>query len=302
MKLHEFQIVVPSEYTTVTLFPAACVHRDDPGHSPSHWKAYLDEVKATPNGYALFLGDYFTWLRTHARNWVKQYPHDENSFEAMHDWRHQMTGDFAKELAPIKDRIIGMHVGNHNHTYPDGTNDTQELCRILKVPYLEHTALTRIKISVPKRPAHKILTMLSLHGEGVGGGQTAGGDINAMINKGGAWDVDIVCLAHNHQRNTAQTVHLKLPHHGAVRVEERDRVFIRAGCFVRGYTPGCTTYAERNLLKPTAIGHVRLDVLFKKPYSKEKYLDARQDGASPREADRHHSRTTSIQHSFKVTQ
>lgn len=296
MKLFEYTITVPSEYTTVSLFPAVCIHRDDPGHSPSHWTAYKQDVKATPHGYAIFLGDYFTWLRTHARQWVKQYPHDENSFDAMHDWRHQMTGDFVKELAPFKDRIIGMSVGNHNHTYPDGTNDTQEMCRLLGVTYLEHTALTRLVIKTPNRPAHKVLTMLTLHGEGVGGGATAGGDINAMFNKGVAWDVDIVILGHNHQKNVVQTVHLGLPPRGELRIKERDRVFIRAGCFVRGYTPGCTTYAERNLMKPTAIGHVRLDIEMKKPYAKDRYQKAKEEGKLGKLAH-----TSNLQHIFKVT-
>jgi hypothetical protein len=86
-----------------------------------------------------------------------------------------------------------------------------------------------------------------------------------------------------------------------MRIIERDRVFIRAGCFVKGYTPGCTTYAERNLLKPTAIGHVRLDITFKKAYSPEKWADARHQGATVQEASRNHSRTNSLTHAFKVT-
>lgn len=262
MKLHQFNIVVPTRFTTVSIFPAACVHRDDPGHSEGHWKAYLKEVKDTPNAYPIFLGDYFTWLRTHAREWMRHYPHDENSFDALHEWRHERTAEFVKDLAPFKDRIIGMHVGNHNHLYPDGSNDTMEMCRLLKVPYLEKVAITRLMFSVAGRPVHKVLTMLTLHGDGIGGGSTAGGDINAMINKGMPWDVDVVILAHNHQKNSVQTVHLSVPHRGALKLIEKPRVFIRCGCFVKGFTEGCITYAERNLLKPTAIGHVRLDILF----------------------------------------
>lgn len=263
MKLHQYHIVVPNRWTTVSLFPTACTHRDDPGFSESHWRAYLKDVKETPHSYAIFLGDYFTWLRTHAREWVKHYPHDENSFEAMHDWRHDLTAKFAQELTPIKDKIIGMHVGNHNHLYPDGSNDAMELCRLLKVPYLEKTAITRLAISTPNRPAHKTLTMLTLHGDGIGGGATAGGDINAMINKGMPWDVDLVFMAHNHQLGAVRTVHLGVTHKGTPRIVERPRAFVRCGCMVKGYTEGCTTYAERNLLKPTAIGHPRVDITFK---------------------------------------
>ena len=266
MKLHDYTITVPTECTPVSLFPFACVHLDNPGHSASHWGDFLDEFAKTKHGYGIGMGDYHDWLRTHARMFLQRYEDDEHSFKELDNYRHQETKKFSRHLDAVKDRLIGMHVGNHHHQYQDGSNDTMELCRILEAPYLEHTALTRLRFCKPDRTPFKTLTMLTLHGEGVGGGSTAGGDINAMINKGTAWDVDMVIMAHNHQKNAAATVHLTVPMRGALKLMERPRLFVRAGCFVKGYVPGCHTYAEKSLMKPTAIGHVRIDIHFHKDH------------------------------------
>lgn len=267
MKLHDYTITVPTETTTVSLFPFACPHVDNPGHSESHWHAFLHDWATTRHGYGIGMGDYHDWLRTHARMFLARYEDDDHSFKELDKYRHQEMAKFARNFEKVSDRLIGIHVGNHHHAYQDGTNDSQELARLLDSTYLEHTAITRLNFKIPDRPCFKTLTMLSLHGEGVGGGSTAGGDINAMINKGTAWDVDIVILAHNHQKNAAQTVHLGVPTRGSLKLVERPRLFVRSGCFVKGFVKDCYTYAEQKLMKPTAIGHVKIDIQFKKAHS-----------------------------------
>lgn len=265
MKLHSKIILTDTDTGSITLFPFACVHRDNEGHSLSHWQEFLREVRETPNAYAIGMGDYHDFLRTHAREWVKAYPHDRNSFKTMEDWRHKETKAFAEELEPIGHQLLGLHIGNHHYEYSTGENDTQELCRLLSVPYLDHTCFTRLTFRRKRfNDSYCTMTMLSLHGEGVGGGSSAGGDINAMINKGSGFDADIVLMAHNHQKNAAETTQLYIPRTGKLDLKERNRVYVRCGCFVKGYVSGCTTYAERNLLKPTAIGYTKIEIKFHK--------------------------------------
>lgn len=279
MKLIDYHIIVPTQNTTVSLFPFACVHQDNPGHSIGAWREYLEEVKNTPNGYAIGLGDYYDWLRTHARDYLKHYPNDENSFQELDKYRQKMAEQFAAQLQPIQSRLIGLSLGNHHHQFQDGHNDTMEICRLLKVPYLEKGFFVRLHISKPGRSAHAILLILGHHGDGVGGaGYTAGGDVNTLHRKSSDFQFDILLVAHNHRKWGDKHPLLTVPQRGSLRLIERQIAYVRCGCFMRGYVEGCTTYAESRLMKPTDIGHVRLDILFKSDYDAERHRQNKQHG------------------------
>lgn len=298
MKLLDYHIIVPTEHTTVSLFPFACVHKDNEGHSQAAWQEYLSEVKQTPHGYAIGLGDYYDWLRTHAREYLSHYPHDSDSFNSLDRYRMEQAEKFAKELEPIKDRLIGLSLGNHHHLFQDGTNDTQAMCRLLKVPYLEKASFIRLYISTPKRPAHSILKILAHHGDGVGGGGiTAGGDVNTLHKKSSDFQFDILLLAHNHRKWGDKQPLLTVSDRGKARLVEKQIAYVRAGCFTRGYVEGCTTYAESKLMKPCDIGYVRLDIIFKAPYNKTSYRTNKQTLDNPRDG----RNSDPLRWSFKVT-
>lgn len=175
--------------------------------------------------------------------------------------------EFAKELMPIREKIALLSLGNHHHDFPDGTNDVMELCRLLRVNYGGHGGFLRLNIHTPGRGAHITLNILYHHGEKIGGGATLGGDINAMSRKSDAWEFDALIVAHNHKKHGIPATIVGVPKRGELVLVERPKVYIRAGCFVRGYVKDCVTYAEAGgLMNPTAIGHVRWDIIPKRPY------------------------------------
>lgn len=265
MKLLEHTITVPTEYTPVYVFPFACVHKDNEGHSARHWQAYLDEVQQTKYAVAFGLGDYYDWLRTHARDFLYHYRDDKDSFKRLHDYRREAAKKFADELEPIADKLAFLSLGNHHHEFPDGTNDVQEMCRHLNVQYGGHGGFLRLKVKCPNRGAHFTFTILYHHGEKIGGGRTIGGDINAMAHKAEGWEFDVGVFAHNHKKHGTHIPVVGCPKRGDLKLIEYPKAFIRAGCFMRGYVRDCVTYAEAGgLMNPTAIGHVRLDILPKK--------------------------------------
>lgn len=276
MKLIEHTIVVPNECTPVSVFPFACVHKDNEGHSASHWQAFLEEVKGTKHAVALGLGDYQDWLRTHARDFLYHYRDDKHSFNRLQDWRRAEALKFAEELEPIADKLALLSVGNHHHEFPDGTNDVQEMCRELSVPYGGHGGFLRLRIKCPNRPAHLSLSVLYHHGERIGGGATIGGDINAMAKKSEAWEFDALIVAHNHKKHGAPMTVVGCTKRGKMELVERPKVLIRAGCFMRGYVENCVTYAEAaGLMNPTAIGNVRWDIIPKKKHESNLHYDSK---------------------------
>lgn len=265
MKLLEYTVVVPTELTPVHGFPFACVHKDNEGHCAERWLDWRREVKQTPNSFAFGLGDYNDWLRTHAREFLRHYPHDRNSFDYLHKFRRDEAARFADDLEPIASKLAFLSLGNHHHEFGDGTNDVMEMCRLLNVPYGGHGGYLRLHIKTPTRPAHITLNILYHHGEKIGGGSSRGGDINAMMKKAQNWDFDCLALAHNHKKHGDTETIITVPKRGEMRMVEKPQCFIRAGCFVRGYVKDCVTYAEAaGLMNPTAIGYVRWDILPKK--------------------------------------
>lgn len=265
MKLIEHRIIVPSQFTPVSIFPFACVHKDNEGHAADHWKQFLAEVKRTPHAVAIGLGDFHDWLRTHAREFLQQYRDDKTSFQRLHDWRRECTAQFAHELRPIRDKIALLSLGNHHHQYESGENDVMELCRLLDVPYGGHGGYLRLHIARPNRGAHITLNILYHHGEKIGGGSSIGGDINAMVKKSEGWEFDALIVAHNHKKHGMPATIVGVPKKGEMQLVERPKVYIRAGCFMRGYVKDCVTYAEAaGLMNPTSIGYVRWDIIPKK--------------------------------------
>jgi len=264
----DYHLTVPTEVTPFSLFPFACVHADSEGHVASQWQAFLREVQQTKHCVAMGLGDYYDWLRTHAREFLTEYKADgmgkdrQHSFTELHRWRRKRAKDFTKELWPIRDKLAFLSLGNHHHIFPDGTNDVQEMCRELECQYGGHGGFLRLYVSSPKRSAHIVLNILYHHGERIGGGSTMGGDINAMIKKSEGWEFDILMLAHNHKKHGSHSPIIGVPKRGRGKLVEIPKAYVRAGCFVRGYVEGCVTYAEATgLMNPTAIGNVRVDVI-----------------------------------------
>lgn len=270
MKLLTHTVSLPSTSDEWTLIPFGCVHEDDPGHNAELWASCVEFVNKTPHCSALGLGDYFTLARTTYMKHIRGYQADEDSQRDLDAMIRERAEKFYRQhLKPMAGKLMGLAEGNHGWTFLDGTTDTQLLCRLAKVPYLEKGSLHRVSF---KAAAHsRLLKILVHHGDWSGGAMTTGGDLNALESRASGWDVDVTIAGHTHRKHGWTVPVLTCTEQGPPQLIERDRVYIRAGCFMRGYTPGCVTYAERKLLKPTALGWVTLKTRLVRPYESQRY-------------------------------
>ena len=297
MKLLEHVVTIPTFTTPLTIIPIGCVHADDEGFDEDLFQATIHRIATTPHCYTVGLGDYRSFARTTYRKHIRSYQADEDSQRDIDNLVRQQVEDFHKKyLKAITPKLWGLAEGNHYWQFLDGTTDTQYLCQLAKVPYLEKGSFHRLRVSVAGQP--RVLKMLIHHGDWSGGAQTTGGDINAAESRTHAWDADIAIFGHTHRKAASIQPIMTLPDTGQLTLVERPKATIRAGCFTKGYVQGCITYAERKLMKPTALGTVVLRVEWKRPYNAERYHDQLRAGKSPAEARK--SAYMPLRHKFIV--
>jgi hypothetical protein len=248
------------------------------------------------------LGDYFDILRGTARKHIKSYAADNDSFSQFDEPLRRRDVEFYHDyLKPIEKKIILLMRGNHSWDFADGTNETQHLAQLCKTFYGDVLAGVRLRIQCQFAGEDKTLAVLTIrchHGDWSGGYTRTGSDYNAMEMKSvlGFSPYDIFAYSHTHRKGGFKVPHLGLPKRGELKELSYHKAFIRSGCFMTGYPPkACSaTYAERQMLAPTELGHTRLEIQFFRDYDPARYRRQRdQDG-------RHNGAAGNWQYEFKL--
>lgn len=279
MKLLHHRVMLHNSTGPLTIIPIGCIHADDQGFNESLFKQCIDEIKATPDCVVIGLGDFSNFLRTTARKHLQSYTGDEDSWRDLDQMVRKKAEEFVEKwLMPIRGKILGLAEGNHFHKFVSGETDTQYMCQLLEVPYLEKPAFVRLQVCSHLKRTLRVLKLLIHHGDWSGGTTRTGGDVNALENKGMGFDFDVFIASHTHRRYGMHLPVLTIPGSGRLKVIERPRVFIRTGTFMRGYVEHCQgRYVDKKLLPPTDLGYVRLLVHFQSFYDAERYKSLRVD-------------------------
>lgn len=284
MKVLDREVLLDNPTSPLTIIPFGCVHRDDPGFREPLWRQCVDEIASTNNCYGIGLGDYANFLRTTARTYLKAYVADDNSFRELDS---MVKGEAIKfhqtYLKRIQDKLFGLAEGNHYHEFQNQCTDTQFLCDLAQVPYLDKPCFMRLtvkaKIGSEVRTL-KVFKVLIHHGDWSGGNNRVGGDVTAAENKALGFDFDIYIFSHTHRLWGMHIPSLTIPITGELKVVERPRVFIRSGCFMTGYDEKCQkSYAHKKLLPPTELGYCRLGIQFYREYEKERRERGKKNGS-----------------------
>ena len=274
MKLLDVPIVLPaSGPKEFRIIPLGCLHADDPGHRKHLWDECRRQL-LKPHTYMIGAGDYRDLLRTTAMNYLKGYNQDKISRKNLDDLVRESTIDFYHDyFKGLEAKILGLGRGNHLFEYSDGTNDNQQLCQLLHVPYLDNPSFLRLNVQSPAGQTIKVLRVLLHHGNWSGGTSRIGGSVNAMENKAMGFDFDIYIFSHDHRKYAVHIPSLTIPTRGELEVIERPRCFIRTGCFVAGYDKKCGdgNYVQDKLMHPSDLGYVTLTVKLYKEYDAAKY-------------------------------
>jgi len=247
--------------------PAGCLHWPI-GEKPL-LKKWIQEVKEAENGFTVLLGDSLDTARTHYRKHIRAYGEDENSQLALDEWHKNDVKELADLLTPIKSRIKGIILGNHYWTYSSGVNSEQYLADLLGIPYLGPVGLIRLDFRDKSGRTRQQATVYCHHSGGSKGGRTTSGDVGALERSELSFDADIYALSHTHRRYATRQSTMSLTPRGEPRVEERTKLFLRTGAFLKGYKeegtislerPHFPSYAEGGALRPTDLGWIKVTI------------------------------------------
>ncbi|CAK0754947.1 hypothetical protein CCP1ISM_50019 [Azospirillaceae bacterium] len=173
----------------------------------------------------------------------------------------EQTEEAIEILEPIKDRIIGLGVGNHEayvqkHYHFDVM---YRLCGVLNVKYLGWTSITRVRITREVKAEHHPSYVINIFAEHSHiAGRKKGGKINSIEDRSNDFDCDIYLRGHSHDKVCTTKTLLYMPKEGGLYLREKKRVYAICPSYYNAYKEGTVSYAEVAGYSPTSTGVVKI--------------------------------------------
>lgn len=126
------------------IFAFGCVHFGCDTHDEDLWIEFLKRIERTPSAVVFGLGDYTDAFRAHNRAFLKQWGEEDQMHDTLDDLFDDqllkpLTRQIQRHCPSFSEKCVAMVEGNHHYKYFSGgragQTSTQELCRILNVPY-----------------------------------------------------------------------------------------------------------------------------------------------------------------------
>jgi len=214
----------------------------------------VEWVKKNKNVYWIGMGDYVDCINYSDKRFDPN-TIDKKYMANLSNCVSMQIEDIIAILAPIADKCIGLHRGNHEETIRlrYQYDVMYKMWEAFKKPLLKDSAMTRLCFDDGKghRSAFEIF---STHGSC--GGRKGGAKINRLEDMITFADADVYLMGHNHIKATETKSTLYLDHQMNLKVKKR--ILAVTGCFLHGYKEGITSYIEKWGFPPTDIGVVKL--------------------------------------------
>jgi hypothetical protein len=186
-------------------------------------------------------------------------------FEQDMDLEEQIS-EVVRLLEPIKDRIIGAVMGNHERRIEDVSGFDPTLAILWKLgldtetTYFKYTGIIKVRVGVRRNlGAEKMrnsYTVVFTHT--TGGGKLIGSKLNRVdqMRESTVTNADVYIGSHNHSLSAGVMISMEFDSHSETVVQHK-QTLVSAG----GYLEWNDSYAEAMQLQPTKIGspRIRLD-------------------------------------------
>lgn len=239
------------------------------GCAETDLKRDLEAIRNDPFSLWLGGGDYADFIGHHDKRFDPDAVASWVPLKALGD-----LGKFGMEkvrdlFMPIKDKCLGLLIGNHELKYELATQQESLhhwLVQELNVPYLGYCCLMDVvfcRTNTGKTPtlsltppthgkyASQSLRVFAHHGAGYAA--TPGGKLNRLIGFMNAFQADLYFCGHVHDK-TAR----KEPTLGAdsacTNIVQFERLGLISGSYLKTYTVGSISYGEQKGYRPVSLG------------------------------------------------
>jgi len=250
------------------------------GNSFKHYKGYksmIDYVAGAKDRYLVHMGD---MIDSVVSSDIRRYQYEVVSPQSPKPLQQAIFA--ADELEPIKDKILGIHQGNHEYDlqrFGDFTKDI--ICKRLDVPYATWSAV----YTVTDKKGNPKYKFFCTHGSGSVNSRAKDNaqrdmqlqlSLKKKLEELPGADCSLMAMGHIHKlivkpptpqqyvtssgkarRLTAKTVdHMEF---GDI-VHEDSRWYIATGSFLKSFELGVSGYAERAMYAPAELGYIKVTV------------------------------------------
>lgn len=241
-----------------TLYPIGDIHLGAKACDVPALARTVERVRADRNARWIGMGDYAEHITISDKRFDLK-TIDPRYLPELDDLPAACVRDLVGILSPIRDKCLGLVVGNHEESLRlrNSHNVHGALCVALGAANLGYDSIVRWTF---KRSSHAAATIKILASHGTIAGRRNGGKVNRMEDVASNFDVDVALFGHGHSQLAAERIELSVPSSGRMRLQEKKKVFMMTGTYRRNHTEGTLDYGEKAGFAPVPIGSPRIRI------------------------------------------
>jgi len=259
--VHSKRIKLDSIAESINLYAFGDVHRDASGCDVDRWKRFLKKSSEDPDGWYICLGDTHDLASAREQEKLNRDTLHETTMETIDEIVEKRNRDFCKEIAHMRDRLLGIIDGNHNWRFPNGVTASEDLANRMGCDHLGYLSYYVITFEITTTKVQDV-HIVACHGKA--GGKRAGASINQVEDMKTIFPLaDLYIMGHDHNRGAwPVSVLMGVNRHGKVKMKQKRQFLCRSGAFLKGYEEGKSNYVTGRLLRPTDMGALKLNIGF----------------------------------------
>ena len=267
-----FYIGYPSKCDRIKLWALADFHYGHSGCCKKKAREDIAKIATDPNSFAVLVGDIIDAIGIKDKRFNSREIDPTIKVKDLDNLGLVMAKMARTELKPIAHKTIGACYGNHEDVYMMRNEQSQLhawLCAELGIKNLEYSALFDLMfVRVPELETPTLLSnyptsdsagnskrvRVFVH-HGVGAAASKSGRISSLSKMMDLTDATISYVGHLHDKIMCEKIELSA-NRTCTEIVEKKKIGLMTGSFLKSFSDGMTTYAEKKGYPPAVLGGV----------------------------------------------
>ena len=215
----------------------------------------LEEIRTDKSALMVGIGDYADCISMYDPRFDAHEVSPGHRADYFEKQGHAIAQMLVKKFWPIRNKILFLLRGNHEDKYETLMDQAimRTVCDKLKSPYGEYCASMVLAFTDGRKTER--FRLWAHHGAGFA--STTGGKINKLKSVFSIHQSDIYMCGHSHEQMDLPKVRLydKDGH-----IEQQKMLAVMTGAFLATYRQGQSTYGEKRMYEPVALGAVAVRI------------------------------------------